>query len=268
MFHDVKYYTLSEAKATLNERRLLRPTIEQWWKEQGWTPPNQVPMFGDAVAVLGKAACATRRYEDALFLEYARLGGFNPAWMVYTKGLLSTESPFKRRLLHPTFFEKRGKRYGGIVVRKHRLGCIESNRAKPVCDVRLKCGTPVVDFHRRLHQRFGYSDDTVIDLSSYYEQFAYNAKKYYWGYLSFFLAHSVLLDDYHGGEERLRIGMRFTNEVFLPVYHEVVRKFGITPIIVRFPWHEHLKYVMPDDVENWRDHRVIPENLLDLSHHF
>ncbi len=262
-FDGVRYFTLKEAKEALLSRAHLRPRIEEWWASKGWDIPQAVRDSHD-LGVLTKAAVATRRYEDALFLEYTKHGGFTLTWITYNESVLSTESPFKRRLLHPTFFELRGKR-SGIVLRKHRLASIEAYRAKPLSDIVLNSGTLLLEYHRQLHSTLQLPVNSVIDLSHFYKNFASDPRKYYWGFFSFFLAHCVMIEDYHGGEEKRRVCRHFTNEIMLPVYRAISRELGIEPIIVRFPWHENLKYYMPEDVSRWREHGVIPEKLLDLS---
>ena len=54
-----RYFTLTEAKNALEERRHLRPKIEGWWKEKGWKVPEElytfdlVAAFGMTIAIVG-----------------------------------------------------------------------------------------------------------------------------------------------------------------------------------------------------------------------
>jgi len=266
---DVPYLTLAQAKAALIERKHMRKEIELWWKTRGWSVPEALHTFG-LVAAFGKPAVATRRYEDVLFLEYAKAGGFDPVWMVYNQCAFSSESPFKRRLLHPTFFERRGGRSGNIVTRKQKLAGIEVNRTKPIANIMLDSGVPLVEYHRGLHRSFGLPDQSVINLSACYAQFDNIPREYYKAYLTFFIAHCALVENFEidRDEETAPQLARFVDEVFLPAHKEISDLFGVAPIIVHFPWHESLQYYVPDNVNNWREHGVIPEHLLDLTHQF
>lgn len=232
------YVALSDAPRLLEKRCWLRSRVEQWWREMGWRIPKPCPAF-NGVLVFGKAAVATCRYEDILFTHRARELGLRPVWMEHTEGHLSTHSPFKRSLLHPTFAIKRG-RNGGLVLKKEKLGSLQDRRMQQINTIRLDDGTPLIDYHHRLHARLGLGPESVIEASDLHSQFA-TPRQYYLPYLSLFLAHAVLVDDFHGGEDS-HVAGEFTDTVFLPAYRELSRRFGVSPLIARLPWHEHLQY--------------------------
>jgi hypothetical protein len=252
------YTPLNKAHELLRSRRGLRRTVEAWWRDRGIIVPEIIKQGGDLAAL--SVPIATRRYYDELFMELARNENFRPIWLTYAQSLMSSESPVKRRLLHPTFVERRG-RHGGLVVRKHRIASIEESRGKKLTDIVLNSGESLILYHRRLHGMLGIGHFSVSDLSPLFKQFNSIPKAYYWGYLSLFLTHCVLFDDYHGGEE-IRVLPLFTANVFMPVFDAVTKEFGISPIIVRMPWHEHLAYYPPHDNEGWQKHQVIPSYLL------
>lgn len=254
------YIDLQTAVAALRERRSMRQKVETWWKEKGWKIPSACLSLENAL-VFGKPI-ATRRYEDALFVHLAESLDLQPVWMEYTQGSLSTESPYKRSLIHPTFYEKRG-RTGGIVVRKHRLACMQSHRMQPIHEIRLAHTETVslVDYHHTLLDAFGFGPQSRVDLSGFYRQFG-RAVNYYAPYLSLFLAHGVLVEDYHGGEDAAVVG-DFTSTTFEPAMQELYYQFGVMPLIARMPWHTHLAYFIPlSRRDDWRSHGVVPENVL------
>lgn len=256
------YCSPVDARRLIEARHPLRKKIEAWWKSQGWYIPEQCFTF-DAVAVAAKPAVATCRYEDIFFVEYAARLGLTPVWMEYTKSVLSSESSFKRSLLHPVFYVKHGK-HDGMVTEKRKLGPIEINKTRPLDTIILDSGLSLVAYHHELHRSLNLPHETIIDLSKFYHQFDYVSRQYYIGFLSFFLAHAVLFDDYHGGEDA-KAAECLTKEIFTPAYDELTNLFGISPLIVKMPWHEHLKFYAPPQKTGWNAHKVIPEQLFQLD---
>ncbi len=250
------YYTPTEALVELKNRFFLRKRIEEWWKKQGWKIPSRCFEF-DMVAVFGRAV-ATRRYEDVFFCAYAEAYGLTPVWMEHTKGSLSTHSPFKRSLLHPCFYIRRG-RNGGIVVETKKLAALQEKRMQRLDEVRLDDGTSLIEYHHQLHEQFGLRD-AVINLSDFFLQFG-GAERYYIAYLSLFLAHAVIFEDYHDGEDEGDNLDSLTNNIFLPACEVLKREFGVGPLIVKMPWHDNLRYFAPPDGTPWQTHGVIPEHL-------
>ena len=251
------YCSPAEARMELKNRFLLRSHIEKWWRDQDWSIPLQCFNFKQ-VAVFGRAV-ATRRYEDILFCEYAQISGFKPTWMEYTRGSLSTHSPFKRSLLHPCFYVRRG-RSGGLVVETKKLAGLQEKRMQTLSEIVLDDGASLVEYHHKLHGLFGLNN-SVIDLSTLFSQFG-GAEKYYTAYLSLFVAHAVIFEDYHGGEDEGEILETLTKDIFLPACEQLKLRFGVGPLIVRMPWHKNLRYFAPPDDTRWQTHGVITDCLL------
>lgn len=114
--------------------------------------------------------------------------------------------------------------------------------------IALNDGTSLVDYHHRLHALLGHGPEAVIDFFRFYQQFG-RARDYYLPYLSIFLAHAVLVDDFHDGEDVGVVG-EFTETIFAPAYRELKRCFGVAPLISRLPWHEHLQYHLLPEAES------------------
>lgn len=254
---DTMYISAKNARAAHEDRRALRGEIEKWWQSNGWVIPARFATE-DALAGFGRAI-ATRRYEDALFFHYAQSAGFTPLWLEYTESSFSSHSPFKRSLLQPVFYEKHGRR-GGIVGKKHELAPIATERTKKISGIKTMRGEPLVEFHHRLHARFGLDPSAIVDLSLFYGQFG-NASEYYLPYLSLFVAHGVLFEDYHGGESGDALS-DFTDQIFAPAFKRLEALFGIPPLLVHMPWHENLRLYVPEHRDDWIDHGVIPDDFL------
>jgi len=257
---DTTYVPLSNARTTLEDRRSLRTEIERWWAAKKWWIPDRFSE-GHALASFGRAI-ATRRYEDALFVHYAHEAKLIPVWLEHTEGSFSSHSSFKRSLLQPCFYERHG-RQGGIVTKKHELVPIATERTKIISRIKTKAGDTLVQYHHRLHASFGLNPSAIVDCSSFYRQFG-RAADYYLPYLSLFVAHGVLFEDYHGGESGDSLS-DFTNQIFTPAFKELKSLFGVPPILVRMPWHDNLRLYVPEERTDWINHRVIPDELLQVS---
>lgn len=252
------YCSALGVREVFENRRHLRKNIEAWWKSQGWYIPSGL-FTADPIAGFGRAV-ATRRYEDMLFSLYASRLGFRPVWMEYTESTLSTHSPFKRSLLQPVFYVKHGKN-NGMVVETRKLAPLQNNRTKRLSEIMLDSGDSLIEYHHRLHRLFGFEERAIVDLSKFYGQFG-GAAQYYTAYLSFFLAHAVLFEDYHGGEEAGADLDLFTENIFLPAFRELQNIFGVSPMVVQMPWHENLKYYAPSDSTECTVQKVFPRSLL------
>lgn len=255
--HDV-YCPALKVRGIFESRRKLRNKIEAWWKYNGWYIPTDFFHAG-LIAGFGRAL-ATRRYEDIFFAQYASRLGFSPTWMEYTESTLSTHSPFKRSLLQPIFYIKHGKG-NGMVVEKQRLASLQDNRTKRLSAIVLDSGDYLIEYHHRLHGLLGLEKRSIIDLSEFYGQFG-GAAQYYTAYLSLFIAHAVLFEDYHEGEEIGTDLNDFTKNIFLPAFLELKNMFGVSPLLVHMPWHEHMKYYAPLNRTECTLHKVFPPELL------
>ena len=244
----------------LSERRHLRTKVEKWWQRQGWYIPDCF-LEHTRIAAFGRAV-ATRRYEDALFLNYANASELRPIWMEYTNSAFSSHSPFKRSLLQPIFYEKHGKN-GGLVSKKKPLAPIEVNRTKKISDIKIESECSLVEYHHDLHSHFKLGERSIIDFSKFYGQFG-GASCYYLAYLSLFIAHAVLFEDYHGGEDSHTLG-DLTDKIFYPAYEKLEALFGVPLLLVRMPWHENLRLYIPKDCNDWEHHGVIPEEFFQVS---
>ncbi|MFM2330985.1 MAG: hypothetical protein RLZZ26_492 [Candidatus Parcubacteria bacterium] len=254
------YVSPKDARILLENRRSLRPAVEEWWRANNWFIPERFTE-SHAFACFGRAI-ATRRYEDALFVHYAHTAEFSPLWLEYTESSFSSHSPFKRSLLQPLFYERHGKG-GGIVTKKHELAPIATERAKTISHIRTKVGETLVDYHHRLHARFGLDPRSIVECSRFYGQFG-KATEYYLPYLSLFVAHGVLFEDYHGGESGTALSS-FTDEIFTPAFDSFGSLFGCSPLLVRMPWHDNLRLYVPQERTDWIDHGVIPDDMLRLQ---
>lgn len=265
------YHDPHQAESLLHTRRHLRSEVEAWWQSQGWGIPDLPQPNGHQLAVFARHV-ATFRYEDALFVLLAERGGLEPVWLEYTADRFADVSPYKHSLGSPTFATHRG-RSGGLGLKglrevgfPGRKSLIHFNSAngRPINQISLVDGRPLVDFHHEHQDRMMGGRARRFDLSTWLQQIG-KAKDYYAAYLSLFVAHLALFEDYHGGESAGQDGgggvlFDFTSHVFEPAWQEVVDRFGVEPLLVKMPWHDFCRFfpLHPD----WRENGVIlPEHL-------
>jgi hypothetical protein len=103
------------------------------------------------------------------------------------------------------------------------------SNSKPISSLKTTWGQHLVDFHHELFQKvYPHLQHNVFDLSSWVKGNGKNAKAYYKSFLSLFLKHGVLLENFliettEGS---------FTRRVILPALLEIEEECGFKPLIV------------------------------------
>lgn len=235
------YASLEDARELLLSRKAYRTTVEAWWGESGVPFPQS--LSGEPAGVLARHL-ASFRYEDAVFVLLAERAGLKPVWLTYKEDILATSSPYKVSLLRPRMVLRLG-RTGTPVVEVAKLACPHKNDGKRLSGVICNHGSnqPLPEHHESL-LRAHYPRASAEDLSSANALWGGKADAYYTAYLSLFVAHGVLFEDYHGGESGAELG-GFTERVFEPSFSAVEEKFGVRPVIVKLPWWRELS-LYPD----------------------
>lgn len=244
------YFSPKDAAGKLEMRQSsgMREKIEKWWKSKGWPVPNiPVGKFG----ILGRQI-ATARYEDLLFSEMAKAVGLKPLWIEYTEDKFSLHSSYKRSLVHMSHCSGKG-RSGGWQIRKEKLGCVHSCNGLPLTDIQTKHGS-LIDYHRSLWKKF-IPEASRMDMSDVYKEFG-GARYYYGAYLSLFIAHGVLFEDYHGGESGKALDS-FTGAIFQPAWEMLVNELKMRPLITPLPWWDGMQFYPAD--HGWLEHGVFDE---------
>lgn len=254
------YVPLEEAREKLLERRAIRPQVEMWWEEKGMPFPelllDQTKQFGLNVRQL--ASC---RYEDLLFIAMCEKGGLTPLWAPYERDWYVDKSPLKCSYLQPRIVTGFGKT-GKPILRKQRLVHPMMCQGKKLDEILINhvVRMSLVDWHR-LWREWIYPEAIVNDFSHIYKGAGGRPQDYYSFLLSLFVAHGVLIEDYHGGESGNRLDL-FTGNIFEPAFAEVETRFGTSPLIVPLPWWKELGYYPSLElckVRDWRTHPILRE---------
>ena len=241
----------------LSARETFKSLVEEWWEENGW---GKAPLPNLSNVGLIARPIATFRYEDALFVTLCERHGLTPVWSEYTGDKLSTVSNVKRSLLHVNLCSGRGKKNGLQLNRVERLANVNHWIGKPLNTIRTIHGSSLVDFHHQHQDRvFSFENAALrFDWTLWLKQIG-SAKDYYEAYLSAFIAHAILFEDYHAGESGAVLD-NFSAGVFEPAWQAVSKRFGVPPLITPLPWHEDYRYYPAD--EHWREHGVLRQEHL------
>lgn len=266
------YVSLEDARERLLERYAIRSQVEAWWEERGLEFPqvllDETKQFGLNVRQL--ASC---RYEDLLFITMCERGGLTPLWAPYERDWYVDKSPLKCSYIQPRFeVELRG---GKSFVSKLRLANPRACQHKRLDEifvnpaphfgeweegVDLDPSWRLVNWHRR-HLEAAYPQALVNDFSSIYQQAGGKPPDYYPFLLSLFVAHAILIEDYHGGESGVRLDV-FTGQIFEPAFRKTEERFGFSPLIVALPWWKELSYYPSLDslrTSSWKTHPILRE---------
>ena len=247
------YHELADVAEELKRREKLRCVIDKYFSQLGFGYPP-LPTSIQNMAIMARHI-ATFRYEDAAFTILARRAGLHPVWLEYTGDKMVSCSRVKMSLLTPFFCNGRGRNMG-LRLRKERLAHIDMWNGEKIWKIQTKQGMSLLSYHHAHLERM-MPGATRADITEWLEQIG-NAKNYYSIYLTIFIAHGVLFEDYHGGESGNRLD-RFTIDVFEPAWQSVVQRFGIKPLIVRLPWYDGFQYY--PESRNWAEHGVIPDSI-------
>lgn len=235
--------------------------VENWWQHEiGIMPP--LPSNRN-LGIIGRHV-ATCRYEDIVFMLMAKNVGLTPLWLQYTRDQMVDCSNGKTSLLTPFLCDGLGKG-GGPRTRKVTLAKISQWKNRPICDITVNAdGSNLVDWHNKHQDTILGEHACRIDASEWLKAAGGNAARYYEFYLSLFIAHGVLFEDYHGGESTGNGQLDgFTERVFEPAWERVCNRFDATPLIVRLPWESWMSLYPANS--SWRNHDIVTKPYLDLE---
>lgn len=191
---------------------------------------------------------ATARMEDVLFAEEMNRVGLTPTWIEYTHDLFTSANPDKNILWKMFIFKGQSKKGNEISARFRVISDPCSWERKRICDLVTPWGESLVAFHHRL--RFEvfqpHLAGNVIDASYWLKGHGGKASLYYRAYLSLFMAHGVLCEDFEEFPDQPESYSWFRETIFLPSLEWVVKEFGVRPIIIRLPWRKHLDWYHPN----------------------
>lgn len=258
------YTSVRAAHEQLIRREALRSQVEAWWRSRGWSAPSFLPPVEQPSAFLLRHV-ATARFEDIVFSLMAQAAGLQPLWGEYTSDTFAAASSYKRSLVNRTVTSGRN-RHGHAITRADRLVAdVNKLQRQRLCDIETEDGRSLVELHHTLQDTLLPAPVQRFDSSATFCEAGFrSAKDYYTFCLSWFIAHGVLFDDFHGGESGGKLSA-FVTDTVEPAWNEVRRTFDAAPLIVALPWWKELAFY--PDTPAWNHHQMIPPEFLSALGH-
>lgn len=221
---DAVYLTIEEAKEEIQKRwndTELRSKMEQ-------ALASDIPeMMKQAPRAVISRHIMSPNFELLNFLSSAQKLGIDVAGFEYLDDKFVTKNEDKYYLGKLIFFEGIGKK-GGEKSSSIKVVDFDFVDGKKINEVKTLIGGNFVDFH---HQLVGsvLSAEQRVDMSPYYARNGGQASRYYRYILTLFICHGVLFENFLLSE----FYGELTRDIFLPTYRQVVKEFGMRPLIVR-----------------------------------
>lgn len=247
------YTELVDTKNILDGRKSLKREVENAWVQKCGTFPSAI-VPASHCGVFARQL-ASFRFEDAYFILMCEKAGLAPTWLPYSTDIFVSLSPLKRSYIVP-FCSERYSKNGSPIVKRNRI-VADTNAAnlcerKRLCDIKTIEGQMLPQWHQQRLKK-AYPSALILDEDSYGMTFnSLCVTDRYDLFLSLFVAHMVLFEDYHGGESGDELD-GFTSRVFEPAFERVHKRFGMKPLIVPILWKPEFAYY-PDGelLHTWR----------------
>lgn len=103
------------------------------------------------------------------------------------------------------------------------------NEGEKICDIKTLWGENFVEFHHRILNSL-FPDIEIFDDFIWFKKnnCSISPESYYSRFLSFFLCFGVLFENFYLDRNEIK----FTNEVVVPNFLSIEKKFGVKPLIV------------------------------------
>lgn len=244
------YTALKDVKEILIARVGQKQEVEKMWADSGCAFPFQVA-DSRCHGVFARQL-ASFRFEDAMFVSMCEQSGLVPAWLPYGQDVFVSVSPLKRSYIAPLCADRYSKN-GELITKRNRMVSYPNQcERKKLKDIRLVSGEMLPEWHRAQLKK-AYPEAVIFDENCYEATFKnLPVEKRYDLFLTLFIAHMILFEDYHGGESGGELDC-FTSRVFEPAFNRVYERFNVKPLIVPIAWRPEFAYY-PDGelLTSWR----------------
>jgi hypothetical protein len=213
------YSTLSEAKEEILRRwndKKLRKKVEDYLGE--------IPeVLRDAPRAVLARHITTPSLEFKYFYDLADIINLKPLIWEYRSDKFYTINQDKLSLAKLHFLDEKKSK-----ILSKKIIDFNGVEGKRIEDINTLWGENLITFHRRLIDNSGFKDVSSFDASLWYKSKGANATENYKYFLSLFVQGSVLFENFLENDNE----KKFTNNIVLPAFAEVVRIFGLKPLIV------------------------------------
>jgi hypothetical protein len=174
---------------------------------------------------------ATARLEDIQFEDRCKASGLSPIVLEHSEDIFVSINPSKKRLVILYLFDGYGKRGGPRIKKVKLVENINAINGYPLTQIRIKNGESLVQFHHKTRKYLGL-EGKIIDVSRWLKSIG-SAIEYYPFLFAAALTRGVIFESFESpGFPDLE---RFKQQVVIPAWEFVVKKFGVEPLIVYHP---------------------------------
>lgn len=225
-FDDYVYMSIQQAINELDKRQDNK-IIDEYLKKLSLTKIPDILCRKKSLVLFRNVA--TLNYETIRFIILSdALEDFHPVIFEYTNDQFNNRNENKFALGKISLYKGENKKRESLFENKIIINVNNSNNT-PIKSITTLMGEHLVDFHhKKFFDRFPFMHDKVVDLSDWLHDNGQTAKVYYKSFLSLFLKHGILLENFFPqNKESL-----FTKTVVLPAIIEIEKETGLKPIIV------------------------------------
>ncbi len=220
------YTPLAEAKKEIQRR----------WKDKELRKKVEDFLDGDVPEFLGRDPKAVIvRYvispdiELHHFFDLAKEADLKPACVEFTDDKFVAGNSDKYHLCKLFFHNGNGKNGGAKISTK---SVVDFNKFEGIKFNKMKTlwGEDFVDFHHHIsHGALPNTKNQIHDFSNWFKKGIAKSKRYYYAhYLSLFLCHGILFENFLTNEEEIE----FSIKKVIPSFNMIEKKFGLKPLIV------------------------------------
>ena len=218
------YAPLEEAKKELERRwgdKELKKKVDEYLGDN----------LPDIMKKEPKAICtfhvATPNWAFFHFWEEAQKIKLQPLVFEYLDDLFVTTNFDKASLAKMIFYHGQDDHGDMITSSRHVIDLGGKHEKKKIKEIETLWGEKFSDFHHRAVKTF-YEDIEIFDGSDYYHKMGNCPKEYYKFIFALYIRNGILFENYLLTNKE----KKFTEEVLLPAFEFVWKKFGVKPLIV------------------------------------
>jgi len=221
---DEIYIPLEEAKKEI-EKRWKDKKLEK--KVNDYLGDNIPPVIKDEPKAICTFHVATPNWAFFHFWEEAHKIGLKPLVFEYLDDVFITTNFDKVSLAKMVFYHGKDDHDDMLTSSRQIIDLSGKNEKKKIKDVETVWGEKLVDFHHRAIKTY-YEDIEIFDGSDYYHKLGKTPAEYYKYIFAYYIRNGILFENYLLTNKE----KKFTEEVLLPAFEYVWKKFGIKPLIV------------------------------------
>ena len=219
------YTPLSEAKKEIWRRwndKALRKKVE------GFLGGDVPEYFKDKPKAVFVRYIMSPNYELLYFLELTKLFNLEPLCLQYSSDKFVNINKLKY-FLGKLFVDKGEGKRGDSKIKTVNIVNFNKFEGQRLCDIKTVYNDSLIDFHKKILKKatskYKYE---LFDFSDWFNHHKRVYRKYYYlHYLSLFLFHGILFENFLVNEDEID----FTRYKVLPSFNKAVKIFGIKPLI-------------------------------------